>query len=211
MIPVIYSAQGNQNTKVAESNFVKFTVSTLKVDPHGDIKDVKQPLRISLNWLIILIWILAGLIVIAAGIWIYWYYKKKQAEKAGIVKVIKRKPHETALNSLREIEGKKLWQNGYIKQFHTEITEVIRRYYEERYRIPALELTTSELLQKLSNKKESQKILDITSGFLTNADMVKFAKFIPMDDINNEMMKQAYEIVEKTMPVVVEENEAENV
>ncbi len=49
-------------------------------------------------------------------------------------------------------------------------------------------------------KIEMHRVLEITSGFLNNADMVKFAKFIPMNDINEEMMKQAYEIVNTTIP-----------
>ena len=52
-------------------------------------------------------------------------------------------------------------------------------------------------------------IIEITYDFLSNADLVKFAKFKPMASINEEMMKQATEIVEKTKPAPEKEITAE--
>ena len=55
--------------------------------------------------------------------------------------------------------------------------------------------------------------MDITSQFLNNADLVKFAKFIPLETVNKEMMTQAREIVNKTMSIQKDEEvkEAANV
>jgi predicted amino acid dehydrogenase len=64
----------------------------------------------------------------------------------------------------------------------------------------ALELTTSETMELLRTTKDTEVIRDITESFLNNADMVKFAKFSPLGSVNEEMMKQAVEIVEKTIP-----------
>jgi hypothetical protein len=59
----------------------------------------------------------------------------------------------------------------------------------------------------LRAKNEAHVIFDITNGFLNNADLVKFAKFQPMSSINEEMMKQAFSIVNKTVPKVEESKE----
>ena len=45
-------------------------------------------------------------------------------------------------------------------------------------------------------------IIDVrekTREFLSNADMVKFAKFQPMPSVNETMLQQAYDIVNKTI------------
>lgn len=207
-IPVIYNSKNSKEAQVVKTNSVNFTVHTLKIDPHGDVKDIKEPIKIPLDWKILLFWILTGLLLLGLIIWAWLYYKKKKALREGNIVIIRREPHEEALDSLRELESKRLWQNGYIKQYHTEITQIIRKYFEGRFNIPALELTTSELMENLRLNSGASEISQITYDFLNNADLVKFAKFVPMNDINEEMMKQAYLIVEKTIPVIVEEGQS---
>ena len=100
-----------------------------------------------------------------------------------------------------------------MKEYHSNITGIIRGYFEERFNLPALELTTSEQMQQLKRVPSAENILSITNEFLNNADLVKFAKFIPLPSVNEAMMKQAKEIVNSTIPkepALVEE-EVQNV
>ena len=186
--------------KSVQANPVQFAVRLVKVDLKKDIKDVKAPQKIPLDLGIILLWVLIGLIIIGILFYLYRRYKRNKAGMPVVKKIIKLPPHVIALNSLHALEEKKLWQNGKIKEYHSEITEIIRRYFSERFGLHAMELTTSETMQLLSTTKETEVIREITENFLNNADMVKFAKFSPMSSVNEEMMKQAYEIVEKTIP-----------
>jgi len=199
-LPISYSARGSKEKKVVLTNPVSFTVNTLAVDQRAEIKDVKEPIKIPLDWRLILLYILIGVVVLTAAYFVYRYYRKKRALKLGIIPEIKKEPHEAALDELKLLEEKQLWQKGMIKEYHSEVTEIIRRYFEGRFRVPALELTTGEVIENLIKVEDASEVLEITSGFLNNADMVKFAKFIPMNDINEEMMKQAYEIVNTTIP-----------
>jgi hypothetical protein len=117
-------------------------------------------------------------------------------------------PHVKALAALDNLESEQLWQKGFIKDYHSRITEIIRNYFEESFDLPAMELTTTETIQHLKGIKEKVIILDITYNFLSNADLVKFAKFQPFETVNEEMMKQAKEIVQSTIPqkpVITEE------
>jgi hypothetical protein len=182
----------------AYSNEVNFSVRALKVNIEEDIKDIKEPMKIPPDWKLIMIYILIGLLVIAAAVYIYMRIRKKR------LSIVKPKvilpPHIAALSSLGELEKKNLWQKGLIKEFHSEITGIIRKYFEERFNLPALELTTSETLTLINADSEGRKIADDTEIFLNNADLVKFAKFIPLGELNEMMMKKAYSIVEQTIP-----------
>jgi hypothetical protein len=186
--------------KYVQTNPVKFAVRLVKVNLQKDIKDVKAPQKIPLDWKIIILWILIALIVLGVSYYLYKRYKQKKSNQPVIKKEIKLPPHVIALNSLNTLDEKKLWQNGKIKEYHSEITEIIRRYFSERFGLHALELTTSETMELLRTTKDTEVIRDITESFLNNADMVKFAKFSPLGSVNEEMMKQAVEIVEKTIP-----------
>ncbi|GAB4295855.1 MAG: hypothetical protein Kow0098_18580 [Ignavibacteriaceae bacterium] len=187
-------------------------IHSLKVSKEEDIKDVKDPIKIPLDWRMILLWILAGIGLVVFIIYLYKKFRKKKGTAEKTVR-IEFPPHVQALNSLRELESKKLWQKGLVKEYHSEITGIIRTYFEKRFGFPALELTTSEVLELLSDYREAAQIYDLTKSFLNNADLVKFAKYIPLGSVNEEMMKQAYGIVERTIPEMniaetVEENNA---
>jgi hypothetical protein len=186
--------------KYVQANPVQFSVRLVKIDLQKGIKDVKPPQKIPLDWKIIMLWILIILIVLGVLYYLYKRYKRNKSNQPVIRKEIKLPPHVIALNSLNTLDERKLWQNGKIKEYHSEITEIIRKYFSERFGLHALELTTSETMELLRTTKETEVIRDITESFLNNADMVKFAKFSPLGSVNEEMMKQAVEIVEKTIP-----------
>jgi len=192
-------AANDPSIKTVMTNPVSFTVHSMKLNVKEEIKDVKEPITIPLDWKIIALWVLIGLAVLSIIYFLYKkYWKKKETAER---KIIVLPPHVNALNSLKELEEKKLWQNGEIKQYHSEITGIIRKYFEERFNLPALELTTSEAMLHLRSTGGAEQIINITYDFLSNADLVKFAKYTPMNSVNEEMMKQAYEIVNKTIPV----------
>jgi hypothetical protein len=197
-VPVYYRAKEDTAARVITTNEVYFTVRPLKVNPEGGIKDVKEPLKIPLDWRWIVLWVLIGLIILAA---VYYFYKRYQKRKADYVPekiVIKTPPHITAMKSLRALSEKQLWQKGMVKEYHSEITEIIRRYFEERFNLPALEMTSGEAVDELRKRAGTGKIITDTENFLSNADMVKFAKYQPMASVNEEMMRQAEDIVQKT-------------
>ena len=197
-VPVFYSEMNDTLKQSVITNDVSFDVRTVKVDTEGDIKDIKDPLRISMPWIILLLWCLGALLVIAAILYFYLKAQKKKQRKV-IKKIIYVPPHIKALNALHNLESQKLWQAGLIKDYHSRITEIIRRYFEERFNFLAMELTTYEIMENMNRITIPDNIKKITYAFLANADLVKFAKYIPMDSINEEMMHQAYEIVENTV------------
>ena len=212
-IAVRFKIPGNDEEKIVLSNPVTFTVHTVQVEQQADIKDVKDPLTIPLDWKFILLIAFIVLLILAASYYLYRRYKKKKAEQPVKKKIIKIPAHVRALTALDNLEQEKLWQKGKVKEYHSNITSIIRGYFEERFRLPALELTTSEQMLQLRKVSSAENILETTNEFLNNADLVKFAKFIPLPSVNEEMMKQAKDIVTKTIsmePVQVEE-EVQNV
>ncbi|MEJ2493962.1 MAG: hypothetical protein P8Y79_06505 [Ignavibacteriaceae bacterium] len=213
-VPVMY--RENQDTLLhkIETDPIIVNIHTVPISTAEEIKDVKSPLSIPFDWKWLLFWIVIAVIVILVG---RYFYKRYQAKKAGIpieTKIIRIPAHVKALTALENLANEQLWQKGKIKEYHSKITEIIRIYFEERFELPAMELTTSESMQKLGQIKAAENILGITSDFLSNADLVKFAKFQPLESVNEEMMKQANKIVNKTIPqepVVVEQEEEVNV
>lgn len=207
-IPVGYKTGNDTLLQTVNTNPVYFTVHTVPVKPEEEIKDVKEPIKIPLDWKTILLYLLIIIAIAGLAYFLYKRYKKKH-EGEEIKQTEPRIPsYITALNSLHQLEEEKLWQKGKVKEYHSKITEIIRRYFEDRFYLPALELTTSEAMVRLKERYDTAEILQATDEFLNNADLVKFAKYNPVPDLNAEMMKQAYKIVEMTIPKEKPQREA---
>jgi len=197
-ISIPYSSSNGKIKSIVKTNKIELTVKTLPVNMKDKIQDVKPPLKINFNWLFVIIIALIIIALLFAAYFAYNYYKKKHKVKTKIIERIIIPPHKTALKQLNELEEKKLWQQGKVKEYHSEITNIIRTYFENRFNFIAMEMPSSEVLDELKKIKEAEPIFEITHKFFNNADLVKFAKFKPMPSVNEEMMKQAYNIVRQT-------------
>lgn len=186
----------NNDTLKASSEGIPIIVEKIKIDnPQAGIKDIKQPLEIPFDVLLLFIILVILFILSLSGYFLYKKYKAKKAE-TGSEKEILLSPYEEAFIALNNLNEKKLWQKGEIKEYHSELTYIIRKYFEKSFGILALEMPSSELLAELKKQVNDSIKIDIVYSFLSNADMVKFAKFIPMNNINEEMMKQAFNIID---------------
>lgn len=210
-IPITYQSGRDTTSIYVSTNSVQFSVRSLIINPTEEIKDVKPPITIPMDLLVIVIIIS---VLLLAALLSFYYYKKNQKKKQ---KQLTKKriyiipPHVKALTELHSLEEQKLWQQGLVKEYHSKITEIIRRYFEERFHILALESSTSEIMEQLTRVVLPEEIYDTVRDFLNNADLVKFAKFQPLPSINEEMMRQAINIVENTIPVQQESVNKEKV
>lgn len=197
-IPITFFIANSSEPQTIETNEVEIFIHTLPVNTAGDIKDIKQPIRIPFDWMFWSIVALILLLLSALGYFLYMKFRKPKEE----VKTIRRAPalplHIIALQKLDKLKEKKLWQQGKVKEYHSEITEIVRKYFEDRFHFNSLEMTTAQTVEIASRVMDNQKMIDTTKSFLENADMVKFAKFVPLPSVNEEMMNQAYDIVQKT-------------
>ena len=184
---------------------VTVLVHTIQVNPQAEIKDVKDPVKVPLPWLLILLWFVIASAVLGTALLLWLWFKKNKEKKVVVPPKIILPAHVEALNALNELEKKQLWQKGMVKEYHSEITEIIRAYFERKFDLRALELTTTEVNLQLKQKSGTANIIDITNDFLNNADLVKFAKFKPENSVNEEMMKQALEIVNRTANEIEQE------
>jgi len=203
-----YKFSGDTTFSIVTTDSINLAIHTLPVDTTKDAKDIKEPITIPFNWIGLLLWLALAAILIVVAYYLYKKFRKNREQGAAVIET-KVSPHEAALQSLDELDAKKLWQNGNIKDYHTEITEIIRTYFEKRFMLPALELTTDETIELLKSKNETSTIISITKNFLENADMVKFAKYVPLNEINEAMMQQARQIVTLTIPVFHEDEKKE--
>lgn len=204
------------NGKASFSDSIKVEVNDVKVDTLKqkmyDIKDIAQvESPMGTWWIYVLIVIAIGVI----GFFIYKFIKKIQPKEKVEVFVYKT-PIEKATTLLQQLESKELWQKGEIKNYYSELTDIARNYIEEEIHIPAMESTTSELIEGLRRAAKQQKLklsnetVENLEKVLKQADLVKFAKVKPLEfEIEEDKKRISNSIVtiHKSIPEVVEDDD----
>jgi hypothetical protein len=159
-------------------------------------------------------WLFSILLLLGIAAFIYWYVKKRQ--KKVIEQEVYKTPIEKATSLMNNLEKKGLWQKGEIKTYYSELTDIARTYIEEAIEIPAMESTTSELIEALRKAAQKKKMglegetIQNLERVLKQADLVKFAKSKPLDfEITEDKTKIEKVIVtlDKSIPIEVEEQD----
>jgi hypothetical protein len=172
-------------------------VQTIKLEEGAELKDIKKPMEASIGLSDIWPWLLIILTILL----ISYLIKKFIFTKRGRPETIKPKliiPADiVALKELSRLDKAKIWQEGNVKEYHSQLSIIIRRYTEIRFKFIALELTTHEIISELKSKVNNEQLDSITI-ILQRADLAKFAKSKPDEDENKESMQLAQHFVKKT-------------
>ncbi|RPD91251.1 hypothetical protein EGM88_14810 [Aureibaculum marinum] len=192
---------------------IKVDVATVAVDtlkqnmyPIKAVQDEPYTFDDFKNYL----WWLLGILLVLAIVLYFVFRKKKTIEEIEA----KIPPYDLALKRLKELDNKQLWQKNKIKQYYVELTDIVRSYIERELNIPALESTTNELMETITdfNKSSSLDIPDTTlkklQKLLKDADLVKFAKYVPLSNEIELHRNDAGELIEVLHPKTKKEDEA---
>jgi hypothetical protein len=208
-----YRVKGDTVLHFAETSPLLLGVHTVEVDTTKAFKDIKMPIAAPYTFREALPWILLGLGIILIAYLIFYYLKKKKQDEP-VFKARKPKlpPHQIAFDALENLRFKKLWQNGKVKEYHTELTDILRTYISEKFGVHALEMTTEEIVESLEPTPVNEQALAKIKETFVLADLVKFAKAQPLPVENDLSLNNAIDFVKETMhitlgPVQIPENE----
>lgn len=183
---------------------IAIVVESVKPSQAGDIRDIKPPLLIPRDWKRIVRFAVAGLLIIVIAVLVFWYVRRLRQGKSLLAtrEKPKRPSHEIALEELEQLLQWQLLEKGEVKAFYSRISEIIRRYIEGRYFISALEMTTGQLIDAMHLAEIEAEPIRMVEDFLMACDLVKFAKYIPTPAENQQVIDQAYAIVNTTKLVL---------
>ena len=178
------------------------------------ITDIKGIYKAPIWWWGILRWVLLALAIAGVGVGGYYlitYLRNRfgDASATDVPTEPLRPAEEVALEKLDAIREQKIWQSGQVKEYHTQLTDVVREYIARRFEVSSTEQTSDETLRAmrglLSDKKELYEDL---RKMLTLADLVKFAKWTTTPDENELSLRSAYAFIKGTTPIEEEQKES---
>ena len=198
------------NQKEFRTDSLSILVNDVKVDTTKqqmyDIKDIiateEKPMSEWWKLLILLV------LIIASGFASYFIIKRLQKDKEQKEEFFA-SPIEKAIAYLQNLDKKQLVQRGDVKEYYSEMTDITRTYIEESVHIPAMESTSSELIESLKKAIKDKKMfvnredLEKFSRVLENSDLVKFAKSQPMlfeIETDKKIIDKFLLIIDKALP-----------
>jgi hypothetical protein len=133
--------------------------------------------------------------------------QRKKKEKVIKEKISIRPAHEIAFEKLEELRMAELWKKDRVKEHQTQLSFIVREYLENRYQIKALESTTAEITRDLNTAELEAKDVSELRDLLQIADLVKFAKAKPKEDIHARFLQQVFDFVERTQKMETDKEE----
>ncbi len=176
------------------------------IDTTQIILDIKSIVTEPKTWRDYIGYMLAFIALIALAIF-FWWSRKWKLEGTGeqIIETpeVIIPAHINALNKLDNLRKAAIWKTGDIKEYQSRLTFIIREYLENRYDIQALESTTGEIVNKLNHADFDKEYTPALKEILQIADMIKFAKANPPDDIHERFLNSAEDFVVNTKQEII--------
>ncbi len=198
-LPAFKVKVNGQEEKSAELalKVVEVEVDTLHLDKFYGPKDVQDnPFQWS-DWSLAFWLSVLMLLLIAAG---YYLYLRLRDNKPVIahIKIVKRLlPHQKAMKEIEQIKAEGMSTSENPKEYYTKLTDTLRKYIEERYGFSAMEMTSSEIIERLTSSDDQQRLDELRQLF-TTADLVKFAKYSTMINENDANLVNAIDFINQT-------------
>ena len=187
---------------IYKSNPLALKVMTMPVDTlHPEQffgpKDVMKPNFMWSDWY----GIIACVVLWIPAVFLLLYFIKRFRDNQPIIRKVKVEPklppHMEAMQEIDRIRNEKVWQHGLQKEYYTQLTDTLRTYIERRVGFKALEMTTDQIIDRLESVHDAEAMIELRS-LLQTADLVKFAKFIPMMNENDANLLNAINFINET-------------
>ncbi len=110
-------------------------------------------------------------------------------------------PHITALNALQALRARGWIEEEKAEPFYVELSHIVRRYIERRFGLRAPEMTTDEFNRVASRAdalSDPQK--QLLETFLSQSDLVKFARYTPGRQTMTDALDTATDFVKGSIP-----------
>jgi len=186
----------------AEGNEVLVGVTSLlaKDKAATDIRDIKPPEEVPFDWRPYGIAAAAVLLVGLLGAAFFYLLNRPRRQRI----IPPRPAHEVALAALNRLRARHLIEEGKFQDYYVELSAIIRRYLEDRFNLRAPEMTTEEFLSTAASEPRLAALQRRLLGeFLSQADLVKFARHLPSLKDSEGAYDAARRFVEETQPVQV--------
>ena len=176
---------------------VEVEVDTTQLNKFFPPKDVQDNPFLWSDWSLSF-WLSVLLLVLIALCGYLYLRLRDNKPVISHIKIVKRLlPHQKAMKEIEQIKADRMVASENAKEYYTKLTDTLRKYIEERYGFSAMEMTSSEIIERLTAAGDQQSLDELRQLF-TTADLVKFAKYSTMINENDANLVSAIDFINQT-------------
>ena len=164
---------------------------TDSIAPFHDIKNIIEVKKDFPWWA----WVLVGIAVVLLILWILFLLKFFKKKKDTTIFESKLSPYDEAIQLLSDLEKENLIQSNEVKEYHSRLTDIFKRYLSRKTNTYQLHLTTDELLIELSGFDLTKEQVADFANCLRIGNAVKFAQYVPPTYENEKCFSQTKEMI----------------
>ncbi len=179
---------------------IPVNVSFSPMDSVKTFHDIKSIIEVKreIPWWVWLLIALGVIIIIFLVIFLIKVFRKKK-EIPGLYNS-KLSPYDEAIQSLKDLEKEELLQknepNNYgVKEYHTRLTTIFKRYITRKANFYKMHLTSDEILMDLDSYGLGKDQLSSFANSLRMSNAVKFAKYIPPQIESEKCLSQVRDTI----------------
>ncbi|GAB5466080.1 MAG: hypothetical protein Kapaf2KO_15160 [Candidatus Kapaibacteriales bacterium] len=177
---IAYQREGISGPNILKAPGFTLAFSTVAVDtskPFLDIKELKdvEIERENSLW----IWIIVCLAILSFIIFYIWFIKKQSKRTTVSISKPKDPPYSVAIKKLNEVQNNAYWKKGNPKKHHSELSIILKEYFEAVHKSNTTDMTTSEFSRWLKSSGYGGQQTDAAIASMELGDLVKFAKYEP--------------------------------
>ena len=184
-------------TKSLALKVLTVPVDTLHPENFFPPKDVQDNPFLWSEWSPLFWLSLLVVLLMAAAFYLLLRLKDNKPVIARVRIIKKVLPHQRAMNEIEKIKEERMQTSEDQKAYYTRLTDTLRKYIEERFGFNAMEMTSSEIIERLQQADDKQMIDELRELFVT-ADLVKFAKHTTLINENDANLVYAIDFINTT-------------
>lgn len=194
-VPMTFQmSDGSRKVVLSETVPIKVQSLLLNTDDSADIRPLKAQFEFERDYTWYYIWGAVAFLFALGIIYFFWWRRKHQKIEQ---QIDLRPAWEIAFEKLAMLEQQKLIEEKRFKEYYIELTEIARSYLGRMYAANIVDMTTDELFEKYDTIGLSGESHDSLEEFFDNADLIKFAKFIPETERCDTDFKYVHNLIEQ--------------
>jgi uncharacterized protein DUF4381 len=194
---------GGKSVPLALSNArIGVTATLADTATAAGLRDLKPPLPVPIHWRWGRIALALAILALAIAL-ILWLRKRRRVDEVPMIELPTVSPEEAALRALRELEDAALAARGRRPEHYVRLSGILREYVEKRFRVPAVESTTTELRHTFLRASRTPAETDALLDLLDASDLVKFARYDPGVETARADLERARDWVERNRPAAM--------
>lgn len=165
---------------------------TTGFDPAKDYNDIKDILEVDVEKEKSTWWYYAigGALLLAA---LAFYLSKRKKKAVVAIPATPIDPYADAMKRLDELQK----QKPATKEYYSAVVDIFRLYVSRKKGIHSLQKTTDDIIVQLNSIGMNRQNFDRLSQSLRLSDFVKFAKYIPTSDDDQEILQSIKQSIQE--------------